>query len=150
MGLSFKIAAGPRQRSHSRVRVPRDSWPHSRPPNWRARSPYLYPRGTGWPSYTPRHWVPFSSPPTTRRATVEVLDPHLHTGLLSQLARVPRCMVSGWTQQGTPYPSLWPNNTSIVAYVFVAAGTCLPSRCRATDVYSGSIVPAFKHHVTIQ
>jgi hypothetical protein len=27
------------------------------------------------PGYTPRHWVPFSSPPTTRRATVEVFDP---------------------------------------------------------------------------
>jgi hypothetical protein len=27
-GLSFTIAAGPRQRSHSRVWVPRDSWPH--------------------------------------------------------------------------------------------------------------------------
>jgi hypothetical protein len=42
---------------------------------WRARSPYLYPPGTGWLSYTPRHWVPFPSPPTTHRATVEVLDP---------------------------------------------------------------------------
>jgi hypothetical protein len=26
-------------------------------PTWRARSPYLYPPGTRWPSYTPRHWV---------------------------------------------------------------------------------------------
>jgi hypothetical protein len=26
MGLSFAIAAGPRQRSHSRVQVPRGSW----------------------------------------------------------------------------------------------------------------------------
>jgi hypothetical protein len=32
------------------------------PPTWRARFPYLYPPGTGWPSYTPRHWVPFSLP----------------------------------------------------------------------------------------
>jgi hypothetical protein len=32
------------------------------PPNWRARSPYLYPPGTGWPSYTPGHWVPFRRP----------------------------------------------------------------------------------------
>jgi hypothetical protein len=53
-GLSLKIAAGTRQRSHSRVRVPWDSRPYftvsdSRPP--------------------------FSSPPTTRMATVEVLDP---------------------------------------------------------------------------
>jgi hypothetical protein len=34
------------------------------PPTWRARSPYLYLPGTGWPSFTPRHWVPVSSPPT--------------------------------------------------------------------------------------
>jgi hypothetical protein len=26
-------------------------------PTWKARSPYLYPPGTRWPSYTPRHWV---------------------------------------------------------------------------------------------
>jgi hypothetical protein len=45
------------------------------PLTWRAKSPYLYPPGTGWPGYTPRHWVPFSSPLTTRRATVEVLEP---------------------------------------------------------------------------
>jgi hypothetical protein len=29
------------------------------PPTWRARFPYLYPPGTGWPSYTPGHWIPF-------------------------------------------------------------------------------------------
>jgi hypothetical protein len=45
------------------------------PPTWRARPQYLYPPGTGWSSYTPRHWVPFLSPPTTRRATVELFDP---------------------------------------------------------------------------
>jgi hypothetical protein len=45
------------------------------PPTWRERSPYLYPAGTGWPSYTPRNWVPLSSPLTTRRAAVEVFEP---------------------------------------------------------------------------
>jgi hypothetical protein len=45
------------------------------PQTWRTTSPYLYPPGTWWPSYTPRHWVPFSSPPMTRRAMVEVFDP---------------------------------------------------------------------------
>jgi hypothetical protein len=79
-GLSFTIAAGPRRLSHSRVRVPRDSWQYyglrfETPPTWRARSPYIYPPRTEWPSYTPRHWVSFSSPPTTPRATVEVIDP---------------------------------------------------------------------------
>jgi hypothetical protein len=33
------------------------------------------PPGTKWLSYNPRHWVPVSSPPTTRRATAEVSDP---------------------------------------------------------------------------
>jgi hypothetical protein len=45
------------------------------PPPWRDRSQYLYRPGTGWPSYIPRHRVPFPSPPTTRRAKVEVFKP---------------------------------------------------------------------------
>jgi hypothetical protein len=46
-------------------------------PTWRTRSPYLsiYPPGTGWPGYSPRYWVPFSSPPTTRMAMVKVFEP---------------------------------------------------------------------------
>jgi hypothetical protein len=44
-------------------------------PTCSARSSYLYPPGTRWPSYNTRHWVPFSSPLTTRRATVELFDP---------------------------------------------------------------------------
>jgi hypothetical protein len=40
------------------------------PPTWSTRSPYLYPPGTGWPSYTPTHCVPFSSPPTARGSVV--------------------------------------------------------------------------------
>jgi hypothetical protein len=39
---------------------------------WRTRFPYLCPPGTGWPSCTTRHWVTFTSPLATRRATVEV------------------------------------------------------------------------------
>jgi hypothetical protein len=62
---------------HTPVQVPQNSWPHigvsfETPSTWRARSPYLYPPGTGWPSYTPGHWVSFMSPLKTLRATVEV------------------------------------------------------------------------------
>jgi hypothetical protein len=53
-GLSFTIAAGPRQRSHFRVQVPWDSWSYLTVSDSR---------------------FPFLSPPTTRRATVEVFDP---------------------------------------------------------------------------
>jgi hypothetical protein len=44
------------------------------PPTWRARFPYFYPPETRWPSFSPRHWVPFSSSPTTLRATMELFD----------------------------------------------------------------------------
>jgi hypothetical protein len=70
------IASGLCQSSHSWVEVPQNSRPYfivsfETPPTWRARSPYVYPPGTGWPIYTPGHWVPFLSPLTTLRATVE-------------------------------------------------------------------------------
>jgi hypothetical protein len=75
MSLSFTIATGPRQRSYSQIRVPGDSWPHfTVSQTYRAKSPYLYSPETWWPSYNPKHWVPFSSAPTNRRATVEVFD----------------------------------------------------------------------------
>jgi hypothetical protein len=51
--LSFAIATGPRQRSHFRVRVPLDTWPYFTLSDSR---------------------LPFSSPPTTRRVTVDVFD----------------------------------------------------------------------------
>jgi hypothetical protein len=53
-GLSFAIAASPRQHGHSRVRVSWDSWPYFTASDTR---------------------LPFSSPHTTRRVTVEVFDP---------------------------------------------------------------------------
>jgi hypothetical protein len=66
------IASGPCKISHSWFEVPQNSRPYfavssETPPTWRARFPYLYPPGTGWPSYTPGHWVPFLSSLTTRR-----------------------------------------------------------------------------------
>jgi hypothetical protein len=53
-GMAFTIAAGPRQRSSFRVRVPWDSWPYFTVSDSR---------------------LLFSSPPPTRRVTVEVFDP---------------------------------------------------------------------------
>jgi hypothetical protein len=78
MGLSFKIAAGPAGLMTVfyllRFKI-----------TWRARSPYSYPPGTVWPSYTPRHWVPFSSLPTTCRTMVEVSEPAFTLALDCQL-----------------------------------------------------------------
>jgi hypothetical protein len=62
-GLYFSVFARYRQRSVSQIWVPRDWWEcfivsiFETPPTWRARSLYLYPPRTGWPSYTPGHWV---------------------------------------------------------------------------------------------
>jgi hypothetical protein len=42
-------------------------------PNLQGQVPVFKSARNGWPSYTPVHWVSFSSPLTTRRATVEVL-----------------------------------------------------------------------------
>jgi hypothetical protein len=49
-----------------------------------------------------------------------------------------------YLQQKTPFPFIYLNNTSIVTYIFVAAVTCLPTRCLAMNVYSGSAIPAFR------
>jgi hypothetical protein len=81
-GLSFTIAAGPRQRSHSQVRVLRDSWPHftvsdSRLPQPGGLGPRIYipqeqrdpiiPPGTGFPFRRLRlaelHWRYPNPPP---------------------------------------------------------------------------------------
>jgi hypothetical protein len=53
-GLLFTIAAGPRQHGHSWVQVLWDSWPYFTVSDSR---------------------LPFLSPPTTRRATVDVFNP---------------------------------------------------------------------------
>jgi hypothetical protein len=60
------IASGLCKSSHSWVEVPQTSRQYftvsfETPPTWRARSPYLYPSETGWPSYTPGHWVDWLS-----------------------------------------------------------------------------------------
>jgi hypothetical protein len=89
------------------------------PPTWRARSPYLYPPGTGWPSYTPRHWVLFSSSPTTRRATVEVFE-----------SASTRC----WEELIAYLPLIWhgPHTKRGLLQLFITAGKFLPIRCLAT------------------
>jgi hypothetical protein len=51
----------------------------------------------------------------------------------------------GRPQQKTSFS----NNPFIITYVLVAVGICLPSRCLAMNVYSGSAIPAFRCHVTI-
>jgi hypothetical protein len=74
-GLSFTIVPGARQRSHSRTRVPNFTLSDSR--------------------------LPFSSPPTTRRATVEVFDP-ASTREWMTTHECPLFYNSGWIEERPP------------------------------------------------
>jgi hypothetical protein len=155
-GLSFTTAAGPRQRSRSWVRVPWDSWPHFTLSDLR---------------------LPFSSPPTTRRATVEVFDPastrHLLLCSLSSLLHFwtlylcwSDCLqdtflkgsVSRFHGNSLPIYALsrecvyncHPDNDAFTA--LTVAESLLSSRCIATDasvVFSDCALPAFRPRVTI-
>jgi hypothetical protein len=79
MGLSFSIAAGPRQCIHSRIRVLCD---------WRSDFTVSDSR------------LPFLSPPTTRRATVEVFDPASDSLVIA--AGTSMYKTSVWIAQKTP------------------------------------------------
>jgi hypothetical protein len=86
------------------------------PPTWRARSPFLYPPGTGWPSYTPRHLVPFLSPTTTCRATVEVFE-HTSTRGLWLTCPIGPCYSLGLNH----IENTISNISSVVMCVYIAA-----------------------------
>jgi hypothetical protein len=94
-------------------------------PNLEGPAPYLYPPGTGWPSYTPRHWV--SSPPRLawQRWRYSNSPPH---GISLLAAWNPRYIDSGLPPQKTPL--------LLLLREFASAGMCLPSRCLAMN-YSG-------------
>jgi hypothetical protein len=80
-GLPLKIAASPRQRSHSRVRVP-----------WNSQSYFTVSDSR----------IPFSSPPTTRRVTVKVFDPASTWD--SPGLQADSCYIAAaWTTQGTQF-----------------------------------------------
>jgi hypothetical protein len=104
---------------------------------------FLYPPGTGWPNYTSKHWVPFSTPPTTRRATVEVFEFASTMGLANNSAvfRFLRYSLCAEPQR-TPLPTfplllhgyllLWErganyteNTTSCVVIVLFHSNSCL-------------------------
>jgi hypothetical protein len=148
--LSFTYADGPRQRSLSRVRVPWHSWPY----------------------FTVSVLIlPFSSPPTTRRVTVEVFDPAstrvtastpsgklVFYYLWPTAYRTPNSRVQFLVSVVTsclrrrclgnvlePLPS---KIGPCLAPLFWLLG-CLTSRCLAMDACSDNTIAAFRRHVTI-
>jgi hypothetical protein len=65
-------------------------------PTWRARSLYSYPPRMWLSGHTFRHWVPFSSPHTTRRATVQVFNPASTSHSESHIATDGRSVSKSW------------------------------------------------------
>jgi hypothetical protein len=121
--LSFTIAAGPRQRSHSRVRVPWYSWP------------YFTLSDSG---------LPFSSPPTTRMAKVEVFDPASTRDTLESVmcllvitsrrtehrssSRTVPLLLSVFLLLWNVPSDLIPSNGGLSTVDCLTSGTCLPNR----------------------
>jgi hypothetical protein len=143
-GLSFIYAAGPCQRSLSRVRVRLDSRPYFTVSDMR---------------------LPFSSPTTTRRVTVEVFDPifspsyslslySLGSDPLENMYHVSECVFMGplpSTVHGAghieisfhPFRVLYALRSNGCLYIVesVASGIILPNRCLAISYTS--------HHITV-
>jgi hypothetical protein len=70
---------------------------------------------------------------------------------LKTLPQLSRYIASGRPQQKTPFPNYSPTVIEVCLShrCIISAGTCLPSRCVAMNVYSGSAIPALRHHVTM-
>jgi hypothetical protein len=109
------------------------------PPAWRAGSPYLYPSGTGRPSYTPRHWVSFSSPPATRRTTVEEFELAFAPGTNSSLT-CPAYNISASTHK-THFLCC----SAIVAVEICLYSRLLRRRCLVTCLHA-TLLSGFKYN----
>jgi hypothetical protein len=140
-GLSFIYAVGPRQRSLSRVRVPRDSWPYftvsdlrlpfSSPPTRLAGSRWRYssppPHGWGVGLFFCFSLYSLGSDHSTENTSV-----------------VPQWIYANHIENTTcdtgsivafTAPSHSSGSYPIVSWIFVAAGMCLPSRCLETGLH---------------
>jgi hypothetical protein len=98
------------------------------PPIWRARSTHLYPPGKRWPCYSRRHWVPFLSPPTTRRATMEVFDP-ASTRVNISISSSNRCL----NLSSDLFQSHFSTRIFYFCIVFLTHVTC-PTHCILLDL----------------
>jgi hypothetical protein len=105
------------------------------PPTWKARSPCLYPSGTGWPNYTPRHWVSFSS----RHGYVE----NIVSNITSIVARM-----HYYSSLYSPSTDGTQNVSSVTAYFLVTGDTCVQICYLATAVLLSLIYTAVTWHMS--
>jgi hypothetical protein len=164
IGLSFTIAADPRQRRHFQVRVPGDSWPYftdsdSRVPQPGGSGVHIYipqeqgcpviPPGTGFPfrrllRFAGLRWR-FSNPPPHGVRIRVTLRSSLYTYNIGSTPRENTVSQQFlYCYRGVFIPPLHRNgSSSSVSCVLISAGISLMSRCLAMN-YSG-----FQAHVTI-
>jgi hypothetical protein len=151
MGLSFTIVAEPRQRSYFLVWVPQDSWPYitvsdSRLPQSGGQGPCIYiPQQQGGPVIPRGAGFPF-----LRLLRLAGLRWSIRTrpGAASTGNTASQQFLSCY--RGVFSSPLYRNDIySVVACVFISTVTCLPCRCLAMNVYSGSVIPVFRRRVTL-
>jgi hypothetical protein len=137
-GLPFTIAAGPRQRSHSWVRVPRDPWPYFnvsdlRLPQPGGAGPRIYiPEEQGGPVITPGTGFPFRRLLRLAGLWLRYANPP-SKGVLQAIIASSVLLI---TPLHGPSRNHRSNNNYFVACGSVAAGTCLPSRCLEAALHS--------------
>jgi hypothetical protein len=136
MGLSFTIAADPRQRIHSQIRVPRFSWPTF----ITSDSRFSQPGGPSRRIYKPQEQGVPIIPQTLGSIFVTYYDSQSSSsytlGTDLQETQFPSLFQQFLCcYRGVPTSPLHTNgSSSIVAYVIVAAGMCLPSCCLASTL----------------
>jgi hypothetical protein len=119
------------------------------PPIWRARFPYFYPWRTGWPTCTPRHWVPLKSPSSTRRA----VQGRSRWSSLYNLGiyRVGNTASKNSSIVARRVKRLLPNDDLFFlrrSFFIVCCGNVFIGSCLAIAASTLSSIPAFSHRVT--
>jgi hypothetical protein len=147
IGLSFTIAAGPRHRSYSQVRVPQDSWPHFTVSNSRLPQP-------GRPG--PRIYIPQEQggPVILQALGSLFVASYDSTGLRWRYSTPPPHGIpaSPFSQLHVRYSSgthRTENVSSIIACSLIAWQTTCPQSCSlATAVVLSHVYLAMGLHVT--
>jgi hypothetical protein len=149
MALSFTIAADFRQRSHSQVRAPRDSWPHftvtdSRLPNLECQVPVFISRRKRVTQLYPRHRVPFTLSPTSDLNAILfscIAYPYpkkrfsvtqRRDGFQERVHHSARWWLARIHLHGKAFADSFPSNGSTCTYLHWTARRCIPGHVTTT------------------
>jgi hypothetical protein len=151
MGLWFTITAGPLQRSHSRVRVARESWPHFTVSDSRLHQPggpgprIYIPQERGGPVMPPGTGFPFRRLPRLAGLRWRYSTPPLHGSFKDWFFYI-MCKISVRTSQETHYISATKPNRLMLFRETLAVLLC---ESHGTHKYSFSMLKQMVIIVTI-